>query len=42
MLIALTISFAGFLLLYFYLLALRYRVGEMREMIKMRRLEGDA
>ena len=39
MLTALAISFAGFLLLYFYLLSLRYRLGEMREKIKARRLE---
>ena len=38
MLIALTISFVGFLLLYFYLLSLRYRFGEMRGEIKARRL----
>lgn len=38
MLIALTISFIGFLLLYFYLLSLRYRFGEMRGEIKARRL----
>jgi heme exporter protein C len=38
MLIALTISFVGFLLLYFYLLSLRYRFGEMRCEIKARRL----
>jgi heme exporter protein C len=38
MLIALTISFVGFLLLYFYLLSLRYRCGEMRCEIKARRL----
>src|SRR6266550_9030007 len=39
MLTALAISFVGFLLLYFYLLSLRYRLGEMREKIKARRLE---
>ena len=39
MLIALTISFAAFLLIYFYLLSLRYRVGEMRQEIRARRLE---
>jgi heme exporter protein C len=39
MLTALAISFAGFLLLYFYLLSLRYRLGEMREEIKARRLD---
>jgi hypothetical protein len=36
---ALTISFIGFLLLYFYLLSLRYRIGEMRQEIKALRLE---
>lgn len=39
MLIALTISFVAFLLLYFYLLSLRYRVGEMRQEIRARRLD---
>jgi hypothetical protein len=39
MLTALAISFVGFLLLYFYLLSLRYRLGEMRQEIKVRRLE---
>src|SRR6185369_8455733 len=39
MLTALAISFVGFLLLYFYLLSLRYRVGEMRQEIKALRLE---
>ena len=39
MLTALTISFVGFLLLYFYLLSLRYRIGEMRQEIKSLRLE---
>jgi heme exporter protein C len=39
MLTALTISFIAFLLLYFYLLSLRYRVGEMRQEITARRLE---
>ena len=38
MLTALAISFVGFLLLYFYLLSLRYRFGEMRAEIKARRL----
>jgi hypothetical protein len=42
MLIALTISFVAFLLLYFYLLSLRYRVGEMRQEIRLRRLERGA
>jgi heme exporter protein C len=39
MLTALVISFAGFLLLYFYLLSLRYRLGEMAHEIKALRLE---
>src|SRR5512132_3565047 len=39
MLTALAISFVGFLLLYFYLLSLRYRIGEMRQEIKALRLE---
>ncbi len=39
MLTALTISFVAFLLLYFYLLSLRYRVGEMRQEIKSLRLD---
>ena len=39
MLTALTISFVAFLLLYFYLLSLRYRVGEMRQEIKALRLD---
>ena len=42
MLTALGISFAGFLLLYFYLLSLRYRVGEMRQEINALRLERGA
>lgn len=42
MLIALAISFAAFLLLYFYLLSLRYRLGEMRQEIRARRLERSA
>jgi heme exporter protein C len=42
MLTALTISFIAFLLLYFYLLSLRYRVGEMRQEIIARRLERGA
>jgi heme exporter protein C len=42
MLTALAISFAAFLLLYFYLLSLRYRLGEMREEIKARRLGREA
>jgi heme exporter protein C len=39
MLTALTINFAAFLLLYFYLLSLRFRLGEMKEEIKTRRME---
>jgi heme exporter protein C len=39
MLTALAISFGAFLLLYFYLLSLRYRAGEMRAQIKALRLE---
>lgn len=39
MLTALVISFAGFLLLYFYLLSLRYRLGEMAQEVKALRLE---
>jgi heme exporter protein C len=39
MLTALGISFVAFLLLYFYLLSLRYRLGEMRQEIISRRLE---
>jgi len=42
MLTALTISFVSFLLLYFYLLSLRYRMGEMRQEIIARRLERGA
>jgi heme exporter protein C len=42
MLIALTINFAAFLLLYFYLLSLRIRVGETEERIKRTVLEGAA
>ena len=42
MLTALTISFVAFLLLYFYLLSLRYRMGEMRQEIIARRLERGA
>jgi heme exporter protein C len=38
-LIPLTISFVAFLLLYFYLLALRYRLGELRQEIAAQRLE---
>jgi heme exporter protein C len=38
MLIALTICFVAFILLYFYLLSLRFRLGELREQIKTLRL----
>jgi len=38
MLTALAVNFAGFLLLYFYLLSLRLRLGEIRNEIKARRL----
>jgi heme exporter protein C len=36
MLAALAINFVGFVLLYFYLLSLRFRLGELREEIKAR------
>lgn len=39
MLVALGINFIAFLLLYFYLLSVRYRIGEVREQIKILRLE---
>jgi len=39
MLTALAINFAGFLFLYFYLLSLRFRFGEMKEEIKALRLK---
>jgi heme exporter protein C len=42
MLTALAISFIGFLLLYFYLLSLRYRLGEVRTEIRALRLEREA
>ena len=42
MLTALAINFAGFLLLYFYLLSLRLRLGEVRSEIKARRLNQGA
>jgi heme exporter protein C len=38
MLIALTICFVAFILLYFYLLSLRFRLGELREQITTLRL----
>ena len=40
MLIALSINFIAFLLLYFYLLSVRLRLGEMREEVKRLRLYG--
>jgi len=42
MLIALAINFIAFLLLYFYLLSLRIRVGETEERIRTKTLEGAA
>lgn len=42
MLIALSINFAAFLLLYFYLLSLRFHVGELREEVKRMKLYGGA
>ncbi|MBI4522587.1 MAG: cytochrome c biogenesis protein CcsA [Deltaproteobacteria bacterium] len=42
MLIALTINFIAFVLLYFYLLSLRFRLGETRERAKRARLYGGA
>jgi heme exporter protein C len=39
LLTALAINFVAFLLLYFYLLSLRLRLGEMRQEIKLRRME---
>jgi heme exporter protein C len=39
LLTALAINFVAFVLLYFYLLSLRYRVGEMTEEIKTRRMQ---
>src|ERR671915_2278014 len=38
LLIALAINFVAFMLLYFYLLSLRLRIGEMRQEIETRRL----
>jgi heme exporter protein C len=38
LLTALAINFAAFLLLYFYLLSLRLRIGELRHEIKLRRM----
>ncbi len=38
LLTALAINFVAFVLLYFYLLSMRYRVGEMTEEIKTRRM----
>jgi heme exporter protein C len=40
MLVALAINFVAFILLYFYLLSLRFSLGEMREVIKSRRMAG--
>lgn len=40
MLIALAINFIAFFLFYFYLLALRFRVGELQEAAKNRKLYG--
>jgi heme exporter protein C len=40
MLIALSVNFVAFILLYFYLLSLRFRVGEMEEEAKTRKLYG--
>jgi heme exporter protein C len=42
MLTALAINFVGFLLLYFYLLSIRLRLGEVRSEIKARRLNQGA
>ena len=42
MLIALAVNFAAFILLYFYLLSLRFRVGEMEEEVKTLKLYGGA
>ncbi len=39
LLAALAINFSAFLLLYFYLLSVRLRLGEMRQQIKARRME---
>ena len=41
-LIALAVNFATFILLYFYLLSLRFRVGEMEEEVKTLKLYGGA
>ncbi len=40
MLIALSINFIAFILLYFYLLSLRFRIGELEEEVKRRKLFG--
>jgi len=42
LLIPLLINIVAFLLLLFYLLSLRYRLGEIRDEIRMRRLEQSA
>jgi len=39
LLLPLIVNIVAFLILFFYLLSLRYRLGEMREAIKTRRLE---
>jgi heme exporter protein C len=41
MLIALAINFIAFFLFYFYLLSLRFRLGEMREEVKRLKLYGE-
>jgi heme exporter protein C len=41
LLTALAINFVGFILLYFYLLSQRFRLGEIREEIKARLLNRD-
>jgi len=41
MLTALAINFVAFVLLYFYLLSHRFRLGEMREEIRVRKLRRD-
>ncbi len=42
MLVALSINFIAFILLYFYLLSLRFRLGEAKEQIKRLRLQSSA
>jgi heme exporter protein C len=41
LLTALAVNFVAFLLLYFYLLSLRLRIGEMRQEVRTRRLESE-